>query len=720
MKRLRIAFSALAITFALVWSAFTRAPQAQARERLGSFEPSDSSRLHFPTQILPILTKAGCNAGACHGAAIGQGGFKLSLLGYDPESDFDAITRQFGGRRVDFSFPSQSLLLRKATHAIKHKGGERIDSDSADYRAVVRWIEESAPYGRRDLKVSTIEIRPTDVLVSAPGKTIQLKVTATLSDGSVEDVTAHALYSSNDDSVAVAGEEGSVEVTRRGLTAIMVRYGGQVAAVRVGAPMGDVEVEAGSFPPQNFIDEKVWDELHRMRVPPSALCSDDEFLRRVYLDLIGRLPSANEVRSFVAQPSTTAGRRKVISELLKRPEYADLWTLRFSDLLLIDSKRLGEEPARAYHNWVREQLASNIPFDRLVRNLLTASGDFSRIPTANFYRLAQDPRDMGEFVSSTFLGVQIACARCHAHPFASWTQEDFYGFAACFADLRSELTHPKTGRDIAPKPLGGRDPADRSADRHVALAEWLTSHENPYFAKAIVNRVWRYLMGRGIAEPVDDLRVSNPPSNPALLDALASDFVANGYDLSRLVQTIAESRTYQLSSHPTDVNRDDDRLFSHGYVKPLPPQVLADAIAQATQVPDAYVGYPAGTRAVELIDARAPSYALDVLGRCTRDIACDSRSRGGGVSQALHLMNGATVNEKFRGGVIDRLLANNVSDTRIADELYLSTLSRLPSTQERDFCIGRLATATIAADKRHLIEDLLWALLNSREFAYNH
>jgi hypothetical protein len=421
----------------------------------------------------------------------------------------------------------------------------------------------------------------------------------------------------------------------------------------------------------------------------------------------------------------------VVRELLVTNEFADLWTLRLADLLLVDSKRLGEAPTRLYHTWLHQQVARNTPFDKLVRDLLTAEGDASSFGPPNFHRLTEDPRDMGEFVSGALLGVQIACARCHAHPFAAWTQDDYYGFAAFFARTkhdgpdvftsdRGEVQHPKTGKDVAPRELGSASDAVlgwTGGDRRAALAAWVTAPQNPHFARAIVNRVWKHLLGRGIVEPVDDLRVTNPPANPALLDALAADFVAGGYDLRRLIRTLAQSRTYQLSSRSTPDNALDDRLFSRAYPRPLPAQVLADAVAQATGVPDEYPGHRPGTRAVQLGDARTPSYSLDVLGRCTRDGACEAQPRGGGLSQALHLINGSTINAKLRGGVIDSLLGEDRSDAEIVDELYLRTLSRFPDERERAHCKKVFASAT---DRREATEDLLWALLNSREFVYNH
>jgi hypothetical protein len=687
-----------------------------------------ASEPDFPTRVLPILTKAGCNAGACHGAAIGQAGFKLSLLGYDPKTDYDTLTRELSGRRIDLASPADSLFLRKATRGVRHKGGQRIDVDSDDYRTLVAWIEAGAPYGPTELRVTRIDLSPADVLLAGPGGSARLKVTATLSDGRREDVTGHALYDSNDEGVVEADEGGTLTVVRRGPAAVMVRYGGRVAAVRVASPFREAEVPLAALTRQNFIDEKVLAELRRLRVPPARVSDDSEFLRRVYLDVVGRLPTAARSRAFVAD-GDPGKRLRLIEELVRGEDFTDLWTLRLADLLLIDSKRLGLDQARAYHAWLRRQVAQNVPLDRVVRELMTASGDPVRDAPANFHRLTQDPRDMGEYVGGAFLGIRIACARCHAHPFDAWTQDDYYGFAAYFARVtqedgrvvmsgRGEVQLPKTQKDVAPKPLGGGAPVSPDGDRLASLAQWITAPSNPYFARSVVNRVWKHLMGRGIVEPVDDLRATNPPSNPGLLDALAADFVASGYDLRHLVKTIVASTTYQLSSAATDDNRLDDRLFSHAYPRALCAQVLADAVARASGIGDEYEGYPAGTRAVQLVDARTPSEALDVLGRCTRDLNCETQSRGGGVSQALHLMNGSTINSKLHGGLVDRMIRDGLGDRQIVEELFLRTLCRAPNVQERAFCERALNDARAA--KREAVEDLLWTLLNSREFAYNH
>jgi hypothetical protein len=683
----------------------------------------------FSTRILPILTKAGCNAGACHGAATGQGGFKLSLLGYDPEQDHETITRELGGRRIDLGAPEQSLLLRKSTRQLEHEGGRRIQRDSDAYRTVLDWIAHGAPYGSRDLRVTRIEVGPTDGLWLKPGQSRPLKVTAHLSDGTIEDVTPMALYTTNDEGLAEVDREGVVTVRNRGMTAIMVRYLGQVAAERVGAAYQDGPVAAISFPARNFIDVRVLAELKRLRLPPASLCDETTFLRRVHLDLVGRLPRPGEIKAFLARPAADNQREQVIERLLASPEFVDFWTLKLGDLLLLNSKKLGDDGARTYHNWVRQQVTGNVPFDRVVRDLLTAQGDPVREGPANFHRLTADPRDMGEFVCQTLLGTRVACARCHNHPFDRWTIDDYYQFAAYFARTGfenerlvqrpfGELQHPRTGKDVPPRPLGGMEgPIDRPGDRRVALADWLTAPDNPLLARAIVNRVWKELIGRGLVEPVDDLRPTNPPSNPSLLDALAVNFVQWGYDLRRLIRAIASSSTYQLASQPNETNRQDDRFFSRAYLKPLTAEVLADAIAQATGVRDEFAGYAPGTRAVELIDPQVPSYTLDVFGRCPRTTHCDNPVQfGGGLSQALHLLNGPAVNAKTEAAV-DQLLAEPRSNREVVEELYLRTLSRWPNSSEWTHWKKVLSRAD---SRREVLEDLLWALLNSREFAFNH
>ncbi len=684
---------------------------------LTSAEPSWS----FATQILPILTKSGCNTGACHGAATGQGGFSLSLLGYDAVQDHATITRELAGRRVDLADPSRSLLLRKATRTIKHKGGRKLTIDSANYDALRQWIADGAPAGPANLAVTGLSVEPADLLLKSPGDSLPLRVTARYSDGTAGDVTALAIYDSHDDAVAEVSSLGVVKMLRRGAGAVMIRFGGQVTAVRAAVPF-QTDEPALDFTPAHFIDEHIAAELRRLHLPASPLSNAPTFLRRVHLDVAGRLPTEAEARDFLAQPDSTAAREAVITRLTGSVEFVDLWTMRLADVLRISSKKQGAEGARTYHDWLHQQIEHNTPLNGVVKALLTGQGDITRDGPANFYRLTTDPRDMGEFVSRSLLGVRLACARCHHHPFDRWSMEDYYSFAGWFAQTafegsrvvlknRGEVEHPKTRKPMLPRTLGDLPPAELPPDRRTLLAEWAVSTENPFFARMLVNRVWKHLMGRGLVEPVDDLRASNPASIPALLDALAADFVKHDYDLRHLVRTIAASRAYQLASTSSGVNRLDDRFGSHARVKPLTGPVLADALSQA--IGGSFL--PNGKRAVQMHDPAAESYTLDVLGRCPRTDECGNPALfGGGLSQALHLLNGEDFNRRLRESVAHR---KDDSVAEMIESLYLRSLSRMPTDEERAHWLAQAAKAN---DSATFAEDLLWALLNSREFAFVH
>lgn len=695
---------------------------------------------HFATRVVPILSKAGCNSGACHGAAIGQGGFRLSLLGYDSAHDYDSITRELGGRRIHVAAPEESLFLRKPTRQIDHEGGRRFGRNSESFRILRDWIAAGAPPGDPHLRVASIQIEPSSITLPSTNHSAQLRVTALFSDQSAADITRLALYSSNDEGIATVNPNGQITMHNRGVTAIMIRFLDHVAAAQIGVPFQDAPPHSELLP-RNFIDQHVAAELRRWHIPPSPVSSDAEFLRRATLDLAGRLPTPAEVRSFLAQPANAAKRSDLIERLLRTDEFVDFWTLKFADLLLIHSKRLGEQPARAYHQWLREQIASNQPFDQIVRQLLTSTGDSSLIGPANFHRLKSDPRDMADYTARTLLGMRVACARCHNHPADRWTQDDYYSFAAFFARtsasgqdvvLKShgDLLHPKTAQPVAPRALAASNPAPSpgaDSNRLDALASWLTDPAQPWLARATVNRVWKELLGRGLIEPVDDLRPTNPPLNPVLLEALTAHFIENKFNLQHLIRAIAESHTYQLSSQRNAVNQSDERFFSRAYLKELSAQVLADAIAQALGQPDVFSGYPAGTRAVELLDPEVRSYALDVFGRCPRENNCSSASQfGGGLSQALHFINGETINAKLIDGAVHRLvqgsspsgpLPSSPDFAKSIEQFYLSTLSRFPSSQELEHWSQWLAKSSMPL---HDLEDLMWSLLNSKEFAFNH
>ncbi len=721
----------------------------------------------FRTSILPILTKAGCNAGACHGAATGQGGFRLSLLGYDPEEDHLRITRELGGRRVDLNAPTNSLLLRKPSGEIDHEGGRRLKNSSSGYALVRDWIDRGAPYGSKDVVVSRIEVSPAESfleseslqktpsnrgrepkrdadrptpnaqpsnprverLVESTTKAVPLRVVAFLSNGTQEDVTALALITSNDEAVAEVLPDASVRMRSPGVASVMVRYSGQVAAARFSSPFASDHPRPRARLSNNLIDDEINKEQARLRVSAAVQSEASEFLRRIYLDLIGRLPSTTEALEFLHRKDDRSSRGTLIDRLLAREEFTDFWTLRLGDWLLVGGKRSSAESAKAYQGWLRGQVSSNVPVNTMVRTILTSRGDMATNGPANFFALATDPRDLGESVGSMFLGAQIACARCHAHPADRWTQGDYYHFAAWLAGIKrdgnvvrsqahAEFLDSKGHRVVTPRVLGGSaTPLIHDADRLVTLAHWIASPENPFFSQAFVNRIWNHLMGRGLFEPVDDLRPTNPATFPALLDRLAFKFRSEGFDMRGLIRTIVLSRAYQRTSRVAGTDLEHDRLYARAVVKDIQAQVFADAIAQVTGVADQFEGHATGTRAVTLIGSRDESYAMDVLGRCSRERRCETSGRGGGLAQALHLINGSSINSKLEGGVVGELMRARASDREIVKELYLRAYARLPGKVE----IAEWSSLIGSKPSRsEAVQDLLWTLLNSREFAFNH
>ncbi|MCC2668963.1 MAG: Bacterial Ig-like domain (group 2), partial [Armatimonadetes bacterium] len=567
----------------------------------------------FATSILPVLTRASCNSGACHGAAVGRGGFRLSLLGYDPEADYQRITREYGARRVHLANPDASLLLRKAAGLVPHGGGRRLAPTDPRFLRLRRWIAAGAPYGEQRRRLVGLAVTPPDSLLPQVGREVQLAVRARYADGAQEDVTSLALFTSNDDGIAETTPEGRVTVLRRGVATVAVRYLGEVTAVRVGVRFSDAPASAAALLASGPLDRAVGRLLERVGLPPSPPCDDATFLRRLHLDVLGTLPSPEEVRAFLAEPPSDARRRQAIEAALKRPEFNDYWTLKLADLLQLSSRRLGEGPAVAYHTWLRDHVTRGVPLDRTVGSLLRADGSVAENGAANFYRTAADPREQAEFVTRSLLGVRLECARCHNHPFDRWTQDDYYGFAAHFARVRfeggrifegerGEVQHPRSGKDVSPRLLlAGDEAAPGSAKepapaRKAAVANWMQGPGRRLLARSVANRMARYLLGRGVVEPIDDLRDSNPASNPELLDVLCERLEAVNWDLRRLVAEVVSSRTYQLSSLPNAVNRSDDRFYSHALLRPLTAQVLADAIARATGAAPEYPGYPDGTR----------------------------------------------------------------------------------------------------------------------------
>lgn len=701
----------------------------------------------FRNHVASILTKSGCNSGACHGALAGQNGFRLSLRGYDSAFDYDAITRHAGGRRITPAEPARSLFLTKPTGAVPHKGGVKVEAGGEDYRVLAEWIAggQAAP-GDDDPRIERLEILPESVVL-APGKTQQFVVRARFTDGRVEDVTRWARFTATDATVAKVDDAGKATVAGHGEGYVSAGYLSRnvVASVRVPHASAVPDAVFANAPRANFIDDHVLAKLRTLRIPPSPPASDAEFLRRAYLDVIGLPPTPEEVRAFLAD-ADPGKRERLIDALLARPEFVDYWSYRWSDLFLVNSEKLKPKQVEAYYAWVRDQVAKNTPWDKLAREVVTAAGSTTEKGVANFYALHQDPQDMAETVSMTFLGMSINCARCHDHPLEKWTNDQYYGMANLFGRVRAkgndeeriifvadrgDLVQPRTGKPQPPTPLDGVPvAAESTADRRDHLADWLTSPDNPYFAKAVINRVWANFLGVGIVESVDDLRLTNPPSNAALFEALEDDFVAGGYDLKRLMRLILTSQTYQRSSVPLAGNETDSRFYSHYYPRRLKAEVLLDAASQATLAPTQFADKPLGTRALQLPDVKVASYFLDAFGRPNRLQTCEcERTDMPSMKQVLHLMNGDTINDKLarvpdeKQGFVDnrigRALASGTPDRQIVEEAYLAALSRSPTEEEQARLVAALAEVPADA-RRAAIEDLYWGLLTSKEFLFQH
>lgn len=714
----------------------------------------------FRNDVLPVLSKAGCNMGACHGALAGKGGFRLSLRGYDPPTDRFNIVEQDRGRRVEFADPGRSLLLAKPSGAIPHKGGVRFEVDSPSYRILAEWIAAGAPPPRDDdPRVDHLDIFPSQSLQRV-GERQQLLVTAQFSDGRRVDVTPWVKWSSANEAVCGIDDAGQVTVVGPGEGAIVAWYSSQLAIARITVPWTNPQPLPESPPPRNFIDEHIDARLALLNLPASPRCSDAEFVRRVHLDTLGLLPTPEETARFLADPSPEK-RDRLIDALLERPEFVDYWTYKWSDVLMLNGTLLRPMALKAYYDWIHQHVAANTPWDQFVREILTATGSSHENGATNFYALYQSPEDMTENACQAFLGLSIGCAKCHNHPLEKWTNDQYYAMANLFARVRAkgwggeprngdglrtlyvatsgDLVQPRTGKPQPPTPLDGAPiPLDDPGDRREALARWLTAPENPYFARSITNRVWANYFGVGLVEAVDDMRVSNPASNPELLDAAAAFLIENKFNLKALMKAILQSNAYQRSSQPLPGNADDRRFYSRYYPRRLMAEVLHDAIVQVTEVPTrfdqvAFPGadrqktdfYPLGTRAIQLYDSAVENYFLQAFGRNQRRIVCEcERSEEPSMVQVLHLSNGDTLNQKLKSpqGRVSALIAlrrTGMSDPALLDHIYLAALARFPTPTEREALLEQLAS-TGPEDERVVLEDILWAILTSREFVFNH
>ena len=742
----------------------------------------------FRNHVESVLAKAGCNSGACHGALAGKGGLKLTLQGYDPAIDYHNLTKQSRGRRIELADPGRSLLLAKPSGGLPHKGGVRFDVDSKEYQILAEWIAAGAiGPGDDDTRLVKLSIHPEQSLLQ-PGAKQQLLVRAEYTDGRIEDVTQWAKFSSTDESVATVRPDGQVSIIGHGEGAVTAWFASRIVIARVTSPYAN-DVPPAVFAERtrrNFIDELVLAKLQRLDLPPSPPASDAEFLRRAYLDTIGTLPTADEAKTFLSDSSPDK-RDQLIESLLSRPEFADYWTYKWSDVLLLNGQLLRPKALKAYYDWIHERVAKDQSWDQTVRELLTAAGTTCESGATNFYALHQDPETLTGDACQAFMGLSIGCARCHNHPLEKWTNNQYYAMANLFARVqgkgwggegrrgdgertvyvaeRGDLMQPLTGKPQVPTPLDGEPiPIDDPGDRRIVLAEWMTSPENPYFTRSITNRVWQNFFGVGLVESVDDMRLSNPPSHEELLTRASDFLIEKNYHLKELMRLILQSQTYQTSSQPLPGNKDEKRFYSRYYPRRLMAEVLLDAVSQVTDVPSEFteIGfpgadlqktdeYPRGTRAIQLHDSAVVSYFLQAFGRNPRLITCEcERSDVPSMVQVLHISNGKTLNGKLQadGNRIDQWLSSGKQPAEIIEAAYLSSLSRYPTEKERTQILSVLAdgknqvvesqptrpsksdTQKKESDKkpksaeeiaqRIVLEDLLWGIMSSREFLFNH
>lgn len=692
--------------------------------------------ISFRREIIPILTKAGCNSGGCHGKAEGQNGFRLSIFGFDTRSDFEALVLEGRGRRVSVAAPESSLLYLKASARTPHGGGQRIVPGSYRDRRLLRWIAEGARYDVVDdpaTEIVGIEIEPQEQILLG-GDSQQVRVSTVNAVGHRRCVTNESEFVSNAASIADVDARGLIQASQiPGEAAILVRHLGHMATCRITLPHAGIQF---TRPPENnFIDKLAWDKLERLGIEPSPLCDDATFIRRVFLDTIGLLPDLDEVRSFLNDTSPDK-RTKLIDSLLNREEYADYWTMYWLNLLRADQLTISPQGTVAMQRWLRNGFAQNRPYSEFATDLLTVQGNTSAEGPGSFYKILNKPDEAARSVSQLLLGVRIECAQCHHHPSERWSQTDYVALAGFFTGLSlkklpngeqalvsyggSDLPHPRSGEVVSAQALG-EAPADFSnvTDRRRVLAEWMTSAENPFFSKAIANRLWSHYFGRGLVEPIDDIRETNPPTNPALMDALASHMRDLNYDMQAFTRTLLNSRVYQLSSTSLPTNADDQQNFSHFIQKSQPAEVLLDAISQCTGVPEEFNGWPVGYRAVQIWDNHMPSYFFRIFGRPVRATVCEcERSNDPSIAQALHLLNSPEIFDKIghRHGHARKLATSEKSPTEIIDDLYLSTLSRFPTDAEKKLMLQAFTTT----DRHAATEDVLWAILNSKEFVFNH
>jgi hypothetical protein len=721
--------------------------QTTLRMRFGELEESASvtvaniehpAPVSFQNEILAALTKSGCNMGACHGSPSGKGGFRLSLRGYDPNVDLVTLRGEFFNRRSSVLSPDESLLLRKPLMEVAHGGGRRLTPGDASHRVLQQWISGGMPLDPAGTAtLDRIELLPRPRVLRDGADRQQLVVTGFFSDGTSRDITALTSFDTSDEAIAPVSAAGVVSRTGRGEATLLARYLDKMATTQITFLTERPGFQWPNPPTETEIDRLVFARLQQLQIAPSELCSDSEFLRRATLDLTGRLPTLEETNAFQAE-SQTSRRMAVVDRLLASDDHAWFWSLKWADLLRCNSKRLTTSGVHKFRRWLFDVVRDDMPLDQFARDLLTATGSTQQNPAAAYWKASRDEIDACETTAQLFLGIRIQCARCHNHPFEKWTQDDYYGLAAAFhrvgrkdtglpddefifVKAGGEVTQPRTGQTMKVRLLLQGDvdvPADQ--DRRVVFAEWLTKPDNPFFAKSLTNRIWGHLLGRGLVDPVDDFRDSNPPSHPELLQYLAGELTRNGYSARHVIRSIMSSRVYQLSAQRNDTNADDETYFSHATTRMLTAEQLLDSICTVTGQPEDFPGMPSGTRAIDLMEPPEGHKFLQVFGQPQRELPCEcERSTDSNLSQALQLINGPTVHNKLRSesGHLQKWMTEGLSDADIVNRLYLTALSRQAHESELRIAVQHITGST---DRRTAIEDVAWAIINSKEFLFQH
>ena len=695
--------------------------------------------------VMPVFMRGTCNSGGCHGAARGKDGFRLSLFGMDPAGDFERVTREMPGRRINLAIPEESTMIEKAIGAVPHSGNQCFDDKTEYYKTLIEWVTKGAPNDKPDVaKVTGIEVFPKQIVLEGAGARQQMTVRATYSDGTDRDVTSLALYMSNNDPVATIDKNGLIQSGDRGAAFALARFDVYSTTAQVLVIPDKLQYERPKLAEANYIDTHVNENLHKLRILPSGICTDEEYIRRAFIDVVGVYPKPEDVRKFLADANPKK-REALIDELTQRKEFTEVWVMKWAELLQIRSGIPGNnnqppfyKNALLYYNWLSERIAKNIPLNEIVIELLSASGGTVSNPAVNFYQTELDQLKLTENVAQVFMGMRIQCAQCHNHPFDRWTMDDYYGFKAFFSQIgrkntddpqeviifnnkSGESRHFLTQAVMKPKFLGGESPELKPGeDRRKVLANWMASPENPFFARNIANIMWAHFFGSGIVDPVDDVRVSNPPSNPELLTALATNLTEYKYDMRRMVKDICTSMTYQRSSQVNETNALDKLNFSHAQVRRVRAEVLLDGISQITETPNKFQGLPLGARAVQIADGAVSTYFLSTFGRAKRESVCSCEVKmEPTLSQALHLMNGDAVHDRIKSGkVVAKLVSEKKSDREVVDELFIRVFGRPP--KEMEWASIQQAVADAPEARPTVLEDLFWALLNSKEFYFTH